>query len=340
MEYSYRDELYHHGILGQKWGKKNGPPYPLKESSHSKAEQKAGWKKSLGKDQTLSTKYSFNKEKAKRILIATTAIAGTGIGIYFAYKYGAVESIASLLGNGASMDECSEAMHAVANEMELIIPEGTMIHRMHGFPDYEPEDSYTFASYTDSDVAAYMTLLTDHAGTGERYDVALRAIKDLRVPSKQKALEVFNDLWDNEPGFKEDIVGLIKKTYEESVKYGVFTEEKVDSIITRDLKEDPLSVMSRALAIRSIQAQKYIDRLKKLGYDAVIDYYDQGIMADQPLIILDPKGSLQKFGEIYVTRELKLDRLSSLQKQGIIYFSAGNRSVEEVIKAIENYERL
>lgn len=24
------NELYHHGIKGQKWGKKNGPPYPLK----------------------------------------------------------------------------------------------------------------------------------------------------------------------------------------------------------------------------------------------------------------------------------------------------------------------
>ncbi len=25
--------LIHHGILGQKWGQKNGPPYPLKGGS-------------------------------------------------------------------------------------------------------------------------------------------------------------------------------------------------------------------------------------------------------------------------------------------------------------------
>lgn len=40
--------LMHHGILGQKWGKKNGPPYPLGASDHSASEKKAGWKKSLG----------------------------------------------------------------------------------------------------------------------------------------------------------------------------------------------------------------------------------------------------------------------------------------------------
>lgn len=32
-------ELYHHGILGQRWGKSNGPPYPLDYSDHSAAEK-------------------------------------------------------------------------------------------------------------------------------------------------------------------------------------------------------------------------------------------------------------------------------------------------------------
>lgn len=42
-------DLYHHGILGQKWGRKNGPPYPLGASDHSAAEKKAGWTKSIKK---------------------------------------------------------------------------------------------------------------------------------------------------------------------------------------------------------------------------------------------------------------------------------------------------
>ena len=48
-----RRELYHHGIQGQQWGKRNGPPYPLKK--HSAAERKAAL------DKTKRKRYNKNK---------------------------------------------------------------------------------------------------------------------------------------------------------------------------------------------------------------------------------------------------------------------------------------
>lgn len=56
--------LLHHGILGQKWGKQNGPPYPLGASDHSAAEKKAGYRKSLKSD-TKDSKESKKKNKPK-----------------------------------------------------------------------------------------------------------------------------------------------------------------------------------------------------------------------------------------------------------------------------------
>ena len=71
------DYISHHGILGQRWGTKNGPPYPLGSGDHSASEKKAGWRSSLsgnspvryrGKtNYTVIDKFKENREANKYV---------------------------------------------------------------------------------------------------------------------------------------------------------------------------------------------------------------------------------------------------------------------------------
>lgn len=68
----YQRELYHHGILNQKWGRRNGPPYPLDREDHSKAEKKTLTKSLSGKrheemyDRKTKSNPSQNKVREKK----------------------------------------------------------------------------------------------------------------------------------------------------------------------------------------------------------------------------------------------------------------------------------
>ena len=107
----YQNELYHHGIFGQKWGKRNGPPYPLKASAHSASEKKAGWRKSLNNTSDVDTKAKrsytsdiknkrtgLTSEQKKKLIKAGAAVAVAGLaayGGYQLYKNGAFDSVIS-----------------------------------------------------------------------------------------------------------------------------------------------------------------------------------------------------------------------------------------------------
>lgn len=77
--------LQHHGILGQKWGKMNGPPYPLSYKAHSKTEKKLNPKTTIDGDPNTSSKKKGLTDKQKDIIkgmaiglgIAAVAAAGT-----------------------------------------------------------------------------------------------------------------------------------------------------------------------------------------------------------------------------------------------------------------------
>lgn len=104
-----QNELKHHGILGQRWGIKNGPPYPISPSEHSVSEKKAGWRMSLDKDKNVDENKEKTKNKEnkahlnykKAIKIGVTAVAAS-LALYGGYRLVKFGKIGQLISAGKS----------------------------------------------------------------------------------------------------------------------------------------------------------------------------------------------------------------------------------------------
>lgn len=81
--------LIHHGIKGQKWGVKNGPPYPLGEGNKSRAEKRASSGRHASKKESSPSKKFWTDERkatAKKIAKGTAITAAVVLAAYGGYK--------------------------------------------------------------------------------------------------------------------------------------------------------------------------------------------------------------------------------------------------------------
>lgn len=365
LYYTVGDDLTHHGILGMKWGQRNGPPYPLGASDHSSAEKKAGtkgWSKEAktaskqsstkvsktstankkvdeyrseminrysksdpskakkyknASNEELAEEYQRRKNIEKTVLIAA-GVVGISAACYLAYRSGVIKRLSKQQYPVAS-DTVKAAFRESMDDLDYVISKDSVLHRMSAFENFDlakTKDKFTYVTVTEKDRLGYMAFLKDWHGTGKRYDVSLQATKDIIAPSDKKAKEIFQELWDSDPSYKEELTDTLVKAQRKAL-FGEtdvepYIADLLKSQVLESLEEDPFKAGIYSFVKGSGDSKKLADAYKAHGYSAIVDYFDKGEMGQQPMILFNASSDVVKTGEQFVTKTMKADAIKKL----------------------------
>ena len=222
--------LQHHGIKGQKWGIRNGPPYPIEENDSG------------------TNKNMFTPEQKKIIRNILIGIGVTGLvaaGIYLGYRYNCINKISALpssLSPSILKSKSAIIMKQEIDDTAKILDKGTEIHKMVNSEDFalDATNGAIHTSYDKLDRIAYKYGLQDFAKTGKRYDAKFISKNKLVGPAnKDKAEAIFNELLDNDPSYKKDLEGtasnFLFKLYKTRMKSA--SDSEIMKIAEKQAKE-------------------------------------------------------------------------------------------------------
>lgn len=239
----------------------------------------------------------IRRQNVKKAVIAGAAVVGIGAACVIAYKMSANKQIQGL-GDKVTTEAAKNALKTAKEDLDYVIPKGSEIHRMVGFKDFDLSKTVgksTYVTVNDSDRAAYALFLRDWSKTGDRYDVTLKAVKDIVAPSDNKAKEIFKQVYDSDPSYKQELEKTLIDALAQVHRVSK-TNPGVRTAVDEMLK-DPFGAGMYAFVRQGRDADILKDVYQKAGYNAIVDYFDRGSLGKQPMILFDAAGSTTKTGE-------------------------------------------
>ncbi len=329
--------IAHHGIKGQEWGVRNGPPYPLSEKKHAavvKKDKESGYtfknkvkaaigyykpgdnnpyisperkaareketedyekSKKAAEAKIESLKVSINSHpEMKKLLIGAGIAAGAafvGYALYKTYNHNLRSFDRGYFNR--SLDKQLKGFDVKSlDDLDKIYKKGHIFHRMSSIKMEDLTNAKRiYASVNENDSNRYKVKLPEYfkrwvdTVPGFKYEGdfnnTYQALTDIKSPSAKKRYEYYLDLLKNDNDFRK-AMGF-KKDYDENY-INNFAQRTFMRFVTALSNGDNPAI------------QKYYKKILDMGYNAIIDDNDLGVLAEEPLIILNPGNVLVNKG--------------------------------------------
>ena len=272
-------ELYHHGIKGQHWGKRNGPPYPLgSDVSTGKKLKNTSNNKSDG---SINTKY------LKRAAIAIGVAAGVTLATYGGYK--AYKVLGPKLLDKTLTNKKVQTL-SLNNAYDFK-------KYSQAYASFEKIDNL---NYSDNIGYKLLNKAKENKAFGDKSEANIYKLvsnaKNMKIASERSAKQTFSELYKNDKDFNEYTNNIVKLT-----KNGLFANGKVyskaengdiSSLYKVFNKYAPLMTSAEGIndagkSTAFSMNNKFYSALKNKGYSALYDMNDAGKLTNSPIVIFD-----------------------------------------------------
>ncbi len=309
------NELYHHGIKGQKWGvrrfqnkdgsltfvgKKRYGSIGEAAKEHLKNAKQSSWEKSKRSSEKIKAHWESNPHKqSKREIKFEQQYLEKGMSPeeakIAAYKRVKTEKILAMTAGVAVASVAAYVAYKQYDKrVDKLIPSGTMLQNVSVFSDKGVSDAFYF-SMTKNDNDKYKAKLGDYLRTrfGEAYVTKIAVKDNMKVASETNATKALAEMLDSDPNNVEALKGRLNnfiKTHNFGYREARQVAEKgLDALENGKVNSKVYEAFNLSLSGSHGEklSKDFYDLLKSKGYDAIMDINDKkysGYDSAKPMI--------------------------------------------------------